>query len=404
MTIDFFAPEDDKCTINVAKTWSVLVVDDDKEVHEITKFALQDFEVDGGSLNIFSVYSGAEAIEFLKKTDDRNIAVILLDVVMETHKAGLEVAKFVREKLDNHLTRIILRTGQPADIPEKQIVLQYDINDYKAKAELTYSRLFITMVTSLRAYSELINRKNREIELAESKNQLEKANKTKDIFIARMSHELLTPLNAIIGFSQIQQMNVQTSSKEIDAELSEDILMSSYHLKMLVDDMLDLVTYKKVSHTLKLAVCDVNKIINESRSLVSILAKQKNITITYKQTDLRVLAHHDRLKQCLVNLLTNAIKFNHRNGKVLITVQIIAPQRVKISVEDNGVGIGKDDQAIIFEKFSRLEYAEKQEIQGIGVGLTLIKQLVEQMNGEVGLISELEKGSTFWLQFPEAEG
>jgi len=379
--------------------WNVLIVDDEKEVHNVTRLALNDFVLDGGSINFISVYSGAEAIKFLTDFDDRSIAIILLDVVMESNRAGLDVANFVRGELDNHFTRIILRTGQPADIPEKDVVMKYDINDYKAKAELTFSRLFITMVTNLRAYEELSQRKKRELELQESKVAVEKANKAKSTFIARMNHELLTPLNAIIGFSQIQELYLKNHKMEVEQELASDILKAGYHLKMLIEDILDLTQMQNPIKKLHLEPCSLKKLISESISLVKFNAEQKGVRINISQTNLVVNANFDRLKQCLVNLLSNAIKFNKNNGEITIQVQEVELQKVKILVNDTGVGIAIEDQDDIFEKFNRLHYAEKQEIQGSGIGLSLIKQLVLLMGGEVGLSSKFNSGSTFWLCF-----
>jgi len=133
--------------------WKVLIVDDDEEIHIMTKTVLSNFFVDGHKLKFYSAYSGAEAIEFLSKNDD--IAVILLDVVMETDHAGLKTAKKIREDLNNHLVRIILRTGQPGTAPEEEIIVKYRINDYKEKTELTSRKLFSTMVSALRSYQDL---------------------------------------------------------------------------------------------------------------------------------------------------------------------------------------------------------------------------------------------------------
>lgn len=386
----------------LTKRWNVLIVDDDKDVHQITKLSLRNFVLDGGIINFTSVFSGIEAMKYLEETEDQNIAIILLDVVMETNIAGLTVAEFVRKKLNNHFTRIILRTGEPGNIPTEDVVLKYDINDYKAKAELTYSQLFVTMVTSLRAYDHLIERKHRVIELEKSKKQVEIANHAKTTFIARMSHELLTPLNAIIGFSQILKLNMKSTETQKDMLLHDDILKASYHLKMLIDDMLDLVNSTKSTTNLPLMTCELNDVINESFALVQLSAEKKNISIIKNSTNLSIMANHNRLKQCLVNLLNNAVKFNKEGGKITIKISEVESHYIEISITDTGVGIPTIDQERIFESFGRLDYAEKNEISGMGVGLTLIKQLVQQMNGEIGLKSVLNRGSVFWLRFSKA--
>lgn len=137
-----------------ARIWKVVIIDDDPEVHEVTQFALQDFTFRNKPLTFLSAYSGQEAQELLKNHPDA--AVIFLDVVMEENDSGLKIVKYIRETLQNHLVRIILRTGQPGEAPEEKIIVDYDINDYKLKTDLTQRKLFVTMIAALRAYYDLM--------------------------------------------------------------------------------------------------------------------------------------------------------------------------------------------------------------------------------------------------------
>jgi response regulator RpfG family c-di-GMP phosphodiesterase len=138
------------------RTWRVLVVDDDPEVHAVTELALRGFEFDGVPIEILSVYSAAEARAFLRSERRHRIALILLDVVMETEHAGLDLVRFVREEMKNPVVRICLRTGQPGSAPERAVISGYDINDYKSKTELSAQRLFTTVLASLRAYRDIV--------------------------------------------------------------------------------------------------------------------------------------------------------------------------------------------------------------------------------------------------------
>lgn len=135
-------------------SWKVAIVDDDQAVHTGTRFALQDFTLQGRGLDLLSARSAAEARQLFRANPD--LAVILLDVVMETEGAGLELVQFVREELGNETVRIILRTGQPGQAPERRVVVDYDINDYKAKTELTADKLFTTLTAALRSYDQLL--------------------------------------------------------------------------------------------------------------------------------------------------------------------------------------------------------------------------------------------------------
>jgi two-component system, NtrC family, sensor kinase len=133
------------------ESWKILVVDDESEVHTATKIALINFVFEKQNLAFINAYSASQAKQLMQENSD--IAIILLDVIMETDNAGLDFVKYVREVLGNHFVRIILRTGQPGHVPEKEVILTYDINDYKTKTELTTQKLYTTILTALRSYS-----------------------------------------------------------------------------------------------------------------------------------------------------------------------------------------------------------------------------------------------------------
>lgn len=152
-----FAAEEDGITANLRTVeqdpWIVLIVDDEKQIHQVTKMVLQDFEFAGRKLEFHSAYSALEAKQLLK--EQPQTALILLDVVMEHEDAGLQIVKYIREVLNNQAVRIILRTGQPGQAPERTVIMDYDINDYKEKTELTSQKLFTTVVTALRSFRDI---------------------------------------------------------------------------------------------------------------------------------------------------------------------------------------------------------------------------------------------------------
>lgn len=179
---DLIFAEEESDQIN-KDTWKVLIVDDDEETHRVTKFALNGYSYGGKTLEFYDAYSGTDAIALLKDHDD--IAVVLLDVVMEMYDSGLQLVKFIRDEIKNDLVRIILRTGQPGHAPEYEVIKNYDINDYKNKTELTETKLFTTVTTALRSYSHLLMIEeynadleekvdNRTQELREKNDELEK--------------------------------------------------------------------------------------------------------------------------------------------------------------------------------------------------------------------------------------
>ena len=178
-----------------ANRWKMLIIDDEPEVHSITKLVLADFSYKGRSAHFLSAYSAAEAKDVLAREDD--IAIILLDVVMETDDAGLQLVHHIREVLKNRHVRIILRTGQPGQAPERAVILDYDINDYKAKTQLTAQQLFTTTVAALRSYEDIMaiemNRRGLE-KIIEASSSLFQARSMK-LFAAGV----LTQLSGILG-------------------------------------------------------------------------------------------------------------------------------------------------------------------------------------------------------------
>ncbi len=176
-------------------TWKVLIVDDEPEVHAVTKLALSDFQFQGKKLEFISAYSGKEAEQVVLENPDA--AIVLLDVVMESDDAGLKVAEFIRETAKNHHVRIILRTGQPGQAPERQVIVNYDINDYKSKTELTAQKLFTVVMSSLRSYRDILS-------IEQSRQGLEKIIvASRDIFSAHSMdnfiHGVMQQLTSILG-------------------------------------------------------------------------------------------------------------------------------------------------------------------------------------------------------------
>jgi len=182
--------DDDDTPAPSAEPWKILIVDDDREIHAVTRIALRNFSFEGRSLHLMSAYSAREARQLIAEHPDT--AMILLDVVMEEEDAGLRVVRFLRDEQNNHMTRIVLRTGQPGQAPEHDVIVNYDINDYKSKTELSRQRLFTTVVASLRSFRDLRG-------IADARAQLElalQAQRTLSAAAQRfVPHDLLRILN-----------------------------------------------------------------------------------------------------------------------------------------------------------------------------------------------------------------
>ncbi|NQV98374.1 MAG: DUF3369 domain-containing protein [Rhodospirillales bacterium] len=184
-TFEFAAEEDSNSVPAPSKNvWKIAVIDDEEDIHQITEMALSTFRFEGRDLEFIHGYSGAEARAIFR--DHKDIAIVLLDVVMEDDHAGLDVVKYIRDDLANKQTRIVLRTGQPGQAPEEEVIQQLDINDYKEKTELTARKLYTLMYASLRSYRDIVA-------LDKSRVGLEKVlNASKNMFVGQFLDEFAT--------------------------------------------------------------------------------------------------------------------------------------------------------------------------------------------------------------------
>jgi len=181
-----------------SQPWIVLIVDDEEQVHSITKLVLDRYTFEGRKLHFLHAYSAKEAREVLSTHDD--IALVLLDVVMESDQAGLQLAKYIRQELKNKFTRIVLRTGQPGQAPEESVIADYDINDYKDKTELTATKLKTLMYSTLRSYRDIValeeNRKGLEMIIDSSAKIFEKQS------LQKFTSAVLVQLIALLGLNK----------------------------------------------------------------------------------------------------------------------------------------------------------------------------------------------------------
>lgn len=234
--------------------------------------------------------------------------------------------------------------------------------------------------------------------LITARDEAQRANQAKSKFLSSMSHELRTPMNAILGFTQLMELddNLTTSQKEN----LQEVYNAGKHLLTLINEVLDLTKVESGKLDISLEAVEIQTLVEESTNLLNNMAGKNNIKIHYHGLeDIYLLADYTRLKQSLLNLLSNAIKYNNANGKVCIYARSASPDRVQICIEDNGPGISAQRINELFQPFNRLG-AENSKIEGTGIGLTLTRQIVKLMNGSIGVESEEAKGSTFWIELP----
>jgi signal transduction histidine kinase/CheY-like chemotaxis protein len=229
------------------------------------------------------------------------------------------------------------------------------------------------------------------------KEQIKKANEAKAEMISKMGHELRTPLNCILGFAQLLEMDSSLSIQQ--QEFVKEVLNGARHLLNLVNEMLDLSRVESGKIKITYDWIKIESVIEESIKLIQPLANEKKIKVingVNMDDEHYVYIDPMRLRQILLNLLENAVKYNNENGIVKITSKY-KEGSVYIHIKDSGMGIPQNELDKIFEPFYRIKGTK---IDGTGIGLSLVKQLVELMGGELGVESEVGKGSDFWFSLP----
>jgi PAS domain S-box-containing protein len=251
-------------------------------------------------------------------------------------------------------------------------------------------------VTERKRLDQVLREKN--IELESSKSVAEKANLAKSEFLSSMSHELRSPLNAILGFAQLMESTspLPTTSQ---AESIAQILRAGWHLLKLIDEILDLAVIESGKVSLSPESVSLSEVMSECRAMMEPQAQQRGIRMTFPRfvNPIFVWADRTRLKQIVINLLSNAIKYNKKQGTVVVDCTVSAPGRIRISVKDTGVGLPPEKLAQLFQPFNRLGQ-EAGGVAGTGIGLVVTKRLAELMEGVLGVESKVGVGSVFWCE------
>ena len=252
-------------------------------------------------------------------------------------------------------------------------------------------------ITERKHLDQLLHEKNAALEQAIA--LAEKANLGKSEFLSSMSHELRTPLNAILGFAQLIESGTPPPTLNQKRSL-EQILRAGWYLLELINEILDLAQIDSGKIMLSLEPVSLAEVMSDCQTMVGPQADNRGISITRAPLEAAYFIEADRTraKQVLINLLSNAIKYNRPNGVVTVTFTLVAPDVIRISIQDTGSGMTPEQMAHLFQPFNRLG-KESGPVEGTGIGLVVTKRLIELMGGAIGVDSTVGVGSVFWIEF-----
>jgi signal transduction histidine kinase len=266
---------------------------------------------------------------------------------------------------------------------------------------------FNHMLDGLQAAQERLRQANKQLdakiaELSERNIELFKANKIKSEFLANISHEFRTPLNAILGFAEILREKPNVLKKDKGQRYAENIIAGGKSLLNMINDLLDLAKAEAGKMELHIEKTSIPQLCKTVVGSFSALTKKKKIKVKLVVDDNIPVLSTDagKVQQILYNFLSNAVKFTDEKGRIEIRANMQGEQTVRIAVSDTGCGIAEPDREKIFDKFRQVDGSLTRETTGSGLGLAISKELAAMLAGSIGLESELDKGSTFWLDIP----
>lgn len=386
--------------MGTSNLYTILVVDDNRN-NLFTARALIEEYIDA---KVVLADTSTKALHELIK---HSVDLIILDVHMENGMDGFELAKIIKSRKKMADIPIVFLTAACIDEDFKKKGFEIGAVDYLTKPIDDF-----LMINRINVYLKLIEKERtanirlqeQAEELKRAKDIAEAANEAKDMFLANISHELRTPLNILLGATQITKYHLE-NDKVIDREkigirLNTQI-QNCYRLIRLVNNLIDITKIDSSNFPLNLSNCNIVEVVESIVTSVVEYAELKNIKIVFDTEVEEVIfaCDLDAIERIILNLISNAIKFTPRDGDIFVNIRTI-DDSIQIRVKDSGIGIPEDEKKMIFERFKQVDNLLTRTSEGSGIGLNLVKSLVEMHGGTVRVNSEYKKGSEFIVEIP----
>ena len=298
-----------------------------------------------------------------------------------------------------------------AEVGIKRVLNEKKVTDYELTARAWDGKETVVSLNATTFYDrdrklqgvfaaarDVTERKYLDVEMENAKSVAEKANLAKSEFLSSMSHELRSPLNAILGFAQLMESDSPPPT-DAQQESIAQILQAGWHLLKLINEILDLTKVESGQVPMSREPVGLAEVLQECQSMIEPEAQERGIGMTFPQSGMPYFIHADRtrVKQVMINLLANAIKYNREQGTVEVVCTESTPGRLRISIKDSGAGLTPEQLGQLFQPFNRLGQEAGGE-EGTGIGLVVAKRLVELMGGSIGVESSVGVGSVFWFE------
>jgi signal transduction histidine kinase len=342
---------------------------------------------------------GAAGVRLVFEPEHGPVDCVLLDYGLPDMDA-LEVLAALRQGSDMPPCPVVVITG--ALIDEGQRLLAAGAQDYIGKRWASAEGLTRAIENAIDRFALQRERKHIEQALIIAKAEAEAANKAKSEFLLRMSHELRSPLNVILGFTQLIETGTPAPTPGQQKSLKQ-VLHAGWYLLDLITEVLELSTIESGNMKPSMQTVCLNNVLDECQAMIQAQAQEHGLALVIPLFEQAFLVNADpmRTKQVLLNLLSNAIKYNRNGGRIDVRCSATLERAVRVSVQDTGQGLSAGQLAQLFEPFNRLGQ-ESGTTAGTGVGLVISKRLVELMGGRIGVESTVGVGSTFWFELQAA--